>query len=449
MSVLRLTTEFIATLSSRKSWENVLKLYGMPTKKAFYDCIINRLNAAYPWLGVEKVLPMPAQKEKEYNMYNGYVEGFDNLEYDEVLVSFSELYTKEGNTVISQQLMPVLQNKLRKDPAYLYDHRVKRIFLLTSHKSQLFEQDKNKIKKDKKGSTLQMLVKCLNTLGFHVLPIIPVVGLDTGARFENIHEFIETLNYITANKAINAQHEQIRFEGNTVIGSFDEPPKGQEEKYFALRFLTAIALNQGYFYDVTQPLKLSGESEQMRTLAEVADYVNRQVPIEIGTPISEHALYALFMGEEAYQKRLEGLAKRYGEEGVSERKQKARLTQVQQAFRNTLIEHLGQKCLLCEITNLDMLVASHIKDSAVCNIYEKADKENGFLLCGNHDKLFDRHLITFDADTGEMMISQALTAIEKTICGLDENYRLPADLMTEKRKGYLQYHNEKYREKNK
>ena len=103
---------------------------------------------------------MPAQKEKEYNMYNGYVEGFDNLEYDEVLVSFSELYTKEGNTVISQQLMPVLQNKLRKDPAYLYDRRVKRIFLLTSHKSQLFEQDKNKIKKDKKGSTLQMLVKC-------------------------------------------------------------------------------------------------------------------------------------------------------------------------------------------------------------------------------------------------------------------------------------------------
>lgn len=93
-------------------------------------------------------------------------------------------------------------------------------------------------------------------------------------------------------------------------------------------------------------------------------------------------------------------------------------------------------------------MASHIKDSAVCNIYEKADKENGFLLCGNHDKLFDRHLITFDADTGEMMISQALTAIEKTICGLDEDYRLPADLMTEKRKEYLQYHNEKYREKN-
>lgn len=64
MSVLRLTTEFIATLSSRKSWENVLKLYGMPTKKAFYDCIINRLNAAYPWLGVEKSIAYARPKRK-------------------------------------------------------------------------------------------------------------------------------------------------------------------------------------------------------------------------------------------------------------------------------------------------------------------------------------------------------------------------------------------------
>lgn len=53
---------------------------------------------------------MDQEENGVYSMYNGYIKGtFDD--YDEVIVSFSDPVTKEGNTIISQQVMPMLQEK--------------------------------------------------------------------------------------------------------------------------------------------------------------------------------------------------------------------------------------------------------------------------------------------------------------------------------------------------
>lgn len=141
------------------------------------------------------------------------------------------------------------------------------------------------------------------------------------------------------------------------------------------------------------------------------------------------------------------LAEKYGEDGTTTVLNTVRLSSVQRAFRDKLIEMHGEHCLLCDVTNRELLVASHIKQASVCNIEEKADYQNGFLLCAIHDKLFDRFLITFNFFNGKIVISPALTEREKEIFQLDENYQLPKHILTPERIKYLMWHNEEYYKK--
>ncbi|KEH92842.1 hypothetical protein Z962_11330, partial [Clostridium botulinum C/D str. BKT12695] len=69
----------------------------------------------------------------------------------------------------------------------------------------------------------------------------------------------------------------------------------------------------------------------------------------------------------------------------------------QENFRKQLIKCYG-KCVLCDIKHESMLKASHIKPWSDSNNTERLDFFNGFLLCANHDALFDKGLISFDDD---------------------------------------------------
>ena len=138
----------------------------------------------------------------------------------------------------------------------------------------------------------------------------------------------------------------------------------------------------------------------------------------------------------------------YGELGQAVALRKARASEIQRMYRNRLIDAFGQKCLLCQIRNKELLVASHIKAYAACDsIKEKIDSNNGFLLCANHDKLFDRFLITFDSRTGKIKISPKLTVEERAACLLDENYTLPGEMLTMARRRYLIWHNNEFEKK--
>ena len=64
-------------------------------------------------------------------------------------------------------------------------------------------------------------------------------------------------------------------------------------------------------------------------------------------------------------------------------------------------------CLICSIENPKLLIGSHIKPWKNSNNYERVDVNNGLLLCPNHDKLFDRGLVSFNAE-GRIMLSPAL-----------------------------------------
>ena len=66
------------------------------------------------------------------------------------------------------------------------------------------------------------------------------------------------------------------------------------------------------------------------------------------------------------------------------------------------------------------------------------------LLCANHDKLFDKFLITFNFYDGKIQISNSLTDEEKRICMLNENICLEEKVLTDKTKEYLMWHNEEF-----
>lgn len=428
--------------------KKVIRLYGFADRDAYFCGIVNYLNEKYPFLELDGIDIMSPEDANIYSMYNGFVRG-TFPDYDEVLVSFSDPYTKEGNTVISQQVMPMLQQRIAADLNFLFNRKIKRIFLLTSHKVSLLDASRNSIKEDSRGSTLQLLVRCLVTLGFDVHPFIPIFNLNIGPRFESISDLVSDMEYIKSQNAGNLQHKQIEIVGNKVVGSFSQIPKGQDEKYFAIRFLTAIILNKHNEYDVSQPYSISGKSQMMEMLYNLANYVQSHDIIYESTDIlSDDDFMALIREEENLLNKLNALAEKYGKAGTRTVTTKVRLNEVQDELRKRLIKKYGCKCMLCNTTTEELLIASHIKPASECDIYGKANLENAFLLCATHDKLFDRNFITFSFIDGKIQVSNRLTDEEIRLWNIDKEYCLPEEMLTSERREFLIWHNDEFEKKN-
>ena len=109
----------------------------------------------------------------------------------------------------------------------------------------------------------------------------------------------------------------------------------------------------------------------------------------------------------------------------------------QNAFRNLLLNKF-EHCALCKVNQPELLVASHIKPWRNSSPEEKLDRDNGFLMCPNHDLLFDRGLISFD-DDGNILISSKLTKESRDSLGIKDDLKIQ---LSERNKEYLQYHRE-------
>lgn len=110
----------------------------------------------------------------------------------------------------------------------------------------------------------------------------------------------------------------------------------------------------------------------------------------------------------------------------------------QSVFRERLLKKY-RTCCLCNVENQALLTASHIKPWATSNADEKLDAENGFLLCPNHDALFDGGFITFD-DDGQIIISNRLSQADCTFTNVTQTKKIS---LSDKNKEYLKYHREK------
>ena len=109
----------------------------------------------------------------------------------------------------------------------------------------------------------------------------------------------------------------------------------------------------------------------------------------------------------------------------------------QGVFRDRLLNRYNG-CMLCNILDSRLLVASHIKPWALSDGQEKLDSDNGLLLCPNHDALFDGGYISFD-DEGNILISNELSMGDRIKLNVRNDMRIP---IFEGNKKYLQYHRE-------
>lgn len=139
------------------------------------------------------------------------------------------------------------------------------------------------------------------------------------------------------------------------------------------------------------------------------------------------------------------LAEKYGIDGTVLAEAVVRNSALQKMFKHNLLVSQQGKCVLCGMKNKEMLNGSHIKPSAISSASEKADFNNGLLLCCNHDRLFDRYLITFNFIDGQIEMSKTLSSEDIKLLGIDGDFKLPAELLTSERRIYLTEHNIEFR----
>lgn len=107
----------------------------------------------------------------------------------------------------------------------------------------------------------------------------------------------------------------------------------------------------------------------------------------------------------------------------------------QGVFRERLLKKYS-RCCLCNVNNKDLLIASHIKPWKDSAEEERLDMDNGFLLCPNHDKLFDNGFISFD-NMGQIIISEKLNQVNRVFMNVNNDIKI--DINDGNRK-YLEYH---------
>jgi len=113
----------------------------------------------------------------------------------------------------------------------------------------------------------------------------------------------------------------------------------------------------------------------------------------------------------------------------------------QQTYRDALLDYWGGACAVTGIDLPEVLRASHAKPWAECaSDAERLDVFNGFLLVANLDALFDRYLISFDAQGG-LLVSATLPEPQRVALGLHPALRLR--WLAPQHARYLSYHRER------
>ena len=138
-----------------------------------------------------------------------------------------------------------------------------------------------------------------------------------------------------------------------------------------------------------------------------------------------------------YKADLGALEKRLEKMSVTERKSESVQRLGQGELRKYLLACDGC-CAVTKIRTPELLVASHIKGWAESSVREQVDVENVLLLAKNYDAAFDKHLISFAADTGKILKASRISWTELGLLGIRKDVALPKP--TEAQAKYLRYH---------
>lgn len=100
------------------------------------------------------------------------------------------------------------------------------------------------------------------------------------------------------------------------------------------------------------------------------------------------------------------------------------------------LEMFDCQCKICGLKDKELLIASHIKPWRECTDEERLDMHNGFLLCPNHDALFDKGLISFDKE-GHILISESIANKTLELLNIHNDIKINVN---KKNKKYLNWH---------
>lgn len=120
-------------------------------------------------------------------------------------------------------------------------------------------------------------------------------------------------------------------------------------------------------------------------------------------------------------------------------KEKYALTKIrinQGAIRKNALKKYNSRCAICNMNAEELLIASHIKAWTDSTESEKGDVDNILLLCPNHDALFDKHYISFDA-FGQIIISPQITSENQKLLNINTDMHIE---LSDKMKDYMDYH---------
>ncbi|MEK0414535.1 MAG: hypothetical protein RL070_2023 [Bacteroidota bacterium] len=111
----------------------------------------------------------------------------------------------------------------------------------------------------------------------------------------------------------------------------------------------------------------------------------------------------------------------------------------QGAYRKRVIHRWEYQCAVTKFNKLEILIASHIVPWSKSTNEERLDVHNGILLSPTYDALFDKHLITFQAN-GKIVLSDQIekSAFEKI--GVTGNEKI--DKLSKYNLTYLEKHNQ-------
>lgn len=264
MQKLKINQKFFDSLNEEENLK-LLRIYGYLNRELFLNDVIKKLNNEYNFLSIDGYEFFADTENSLYHMYNGYVSG-DINNFKEVVVSFTTLYGKSGNVWFNQQIMPMITSKLEENKDFLIDDKIKKICLLTTHKSKVMTKETNEITWD---SNIQMTVNFANNLGFEFIEVFPIKNLNIAGRYNTVEEIIEHTNFLQASKATNSQFKQLKIEDGVVIASFERAPQGQEQKAFALKLLAATHLLKGKNIDISIALRQTNDN----TIKVLNDYI--------------------------------------------------------------------------------------------------------------------------------------------------------------------------------
>lgn len=290
--VLKLSSKLINLITNNEKVLKNIRIYGFSSGEDFLIYVIEKLNSEYDFLNIIKYEEYETEFYSTYYTYNGYIEG-DLKGMEEITVSFTMLTDgKSGNVFFNQQVVPMIGRKLKKNLDFLINDKIKKICLLTTHLGSVASPENNKLTKP--DNLIQMTLNLANTIGFDCISIFRIKNTKTKNKYKNASEFINHSTLIQKLNSSNSNHQQIVYNNNGYIVSFDSkgkiPPQGQTIKFLVLKTLALIHLTRGENIDLSLILEQSKDSN-IKILENYKNYVkeNKNLSnLKINKIINEH-----------------------------------------------------------------------------------------------------------------------------------------------------------------